>query len=31
MRDEELQAHRPGQAFAGWIVVAVLFLLSGLA
>ncbi len=31
MREEELQVHRPGQAFAGWVVVAVLFLLLGLA
>lgn len=31
MREEELQVHRPGQACAGWVVVAVLFLLLGLA
>jgi|DewCreStandDraft_4_1066084.scaffolds.fasta_scaffold00025_211 hypothetical protein len=31
VREQELQVHRPGQAFAGWIVVAVLFLLLSLA
>lgn len=31
MTGEEMRVHRPGQAFAGWIVCAVLFLLLGLA
>lgn len=31
MREEEQKIHRPGRAFAGWILVAVLFLLLGLA
>lgn len=31
MAGDELQVHRPGQAFAGWLVCAVLFLLMALA
>lgn len=30
MEGDELQAHRPGQAFAGWLVVGALFLILGL-
>jgi hypothetical protein len=30
MTGDELQVHRPGQALAGWLVVAALFLVLGL-